>query len=136
VSANRGSNYSRIGAVDNRIVYGMPALPGVATFAHIHARGLHLSPRNDTSRVFCLCWHHHQGCCDRGYISTMELLQVEEIWIQNKRRSQPHPRDVALMKRAENGEVVRQCAGMERWDARRPVANLNFSPQTHQVSLF
>jgi hypothetical protein len=136
VSANRGSQLRRIGAVDNCIVCGMPALPGVATFAHIHARDLHLSPRNDPSRVFCLCWHHHHGCYDQGYISTMELLQAEEIWIQNKRRPQPHPRDVALMKRVEDGEVVRQCAWTERRDSRRRVANLDFSPQAHQVSLF
>jgi hypothetical protein len=66
----------------------------------------------------------------------MELLQAEEIWIQNKRRPQPHPRDVALVKRVENGEVVRQCARTERRDARRQVANLDFSPQAQQVSLF
>jgi hypothetical protein len=40
----------------------------------------------------------------------MQLLQAEEIWIQNKRRPKPHPRDVALMKQVKNGEVVRQCA--------------------------
>jgi hypothetical protein len=136
VSANRGSQLRRIGAVDNCIVCGMPGLPGVLTFAHIHRRDLHLSPQNDPMRVFCLCGHHHHGCYDQGYISTMELLQAEEIWSQNKRRAKPHPTDVALMKRVKNGEVVRQCAWTERRDARRTVVNPDFSPQAHQVSLF
>jgi hypothetical protein len=114
----------------------MPELPGVLTFAHIHQRDLHLSPRNDPTRVFCLCWHHHHGGYDQGYISTIELLRAEEIWLQNKRRPQPHPRDVALMKRVKNGEVARQCVWTERRDARPGGANPDFSPQTHQVSLF
>jgi hypothetical protein len=105
-------------------------------FAHIHRRDLHLSLRNDPTRVFCLCGHHHHGGYDQGYISTIELLRAEEIWISNKSRPKPHPRDVALMKRVENSEVVRQCAWTEWRDTRRPVANPESSPQAHQVSLF
>ena len=136
VSGSPGGQLRRLGVTDACIVCGMPALPGVATSAHIHARDLHLSPRNDPSGVFCLVWHHHHGGYDQGYISTMELLQAEEIWTQNKRRPQPHPHDVALMKRAENGEVVRQCAWTERRDPRRAVANSDSSPQAYQGSFF
>jgi hypothetical protein len=76
-------------------------LPGVLTFAHIHIQDLALLPVSDASRVFCLCWHHHHGCYDQGYISTLELLQAEEIWIQNRRRPKPHPRDIAMMRRVK-----------------------------------
>jgi hypothetical protein len=86
VCAKRGSQLRRIGATDHCIVCGMPALPGVAAFAHIHMRDLVLSPAGDPTRVFCLRWHHHHGCYDQGYISTMKLLQAEAIWIENKRR--------------------------------------------------
>jgi hypothetical protein len=41
-----------------------------------------LSPRHDPTRGFRLCWHHHHGCYDQGYISTMNLLKVEDIWIE------------------------------------------------------
>jgi hypothetical protein len=133
---SRGGQLRRLGATDAGIVCGMPGLPGVLTFAHIHARDLHLSPRNDPSRVFCLCWHHHHGCYDQGYLSTIELLRGEEIRIANKRPAEPHPRDVALMKRVENGELVRQCAWTERRDGRRAVANSDFSQQAWQESLF
>jgi hypothetical protein len=51
VSANRGSQLRRIGATDHCVVCGMPALPGVAAFAHIHMRDLTLSPAGDPSRV-------------------------------------------------------------------------------------
>ena len=90
------------------------------TFAHIHQCDSPSSPRNDPTRVSCLCWHHHHGYYDQGYISTMELRQAEEIWIQNKRRPKPHPRDVALMKRVAKGEVVRQFAWTERRNAWSP----------------
>jgi hypothetical protein len=136
VSANGRSQLRRLGATGACIVCGMPGLPGVLTFAHIHLRDLQLSPRNDPTRVFCLCWQHHHGGYDQGYISTIELLWAEEIWIQNKRRPKPHPRDIALMKRVVNGEVVRQCAWTERRGARRADTNLDFSSQAHQVSLF
>jgi hypothetical protein len=58
----------------------MPALPTVTAFSHIHMRDLHLSPSQDATRVFRLSWHHHDGCYDQGYISTIELLRAEEIW--------------------------------------------------------
>ena len=73
VSDKRGSQLRRIDATEACIVCGMPALPGVAAFAHIHMRDLILSPACDRTRVFCLCWHHHHGCYDQGYISTIEL---------------------------------------------------------------
>jgi hypothetical protein len=84
VPANRGSQLRRIGAADHCIVCGMPALPGVTPFAHIHMRDLHLSPHQHATRVFCLCWHHHHGCYDQGYISTLDLLRAEEVWIENR----------------------------------------------------
>ena len=49
----KGEELRRRGATDNCIVCGIPALPGVMTFAHIHARDLDLSPGKDYSRV-CL----------------------------------------------------------------------------------
>jgi hypothetical protein len=112
--AKRGSQLRRIGAMDHRVVCGMPPLPGVTAFAHIHMRDQHLSPCNDATRVFCLCWHHHHGCYDQGYISTVELLRAEQTWIENQRRPKPHPRDVALMKRVKAGVVDRRCVWTER----------------------
>jgi hypothetical protein len=123
VSANRGSQLRRIGATDHCIVCGMPALPGVTAFARIHMRDLHLSPRQDATRVFHLCWHHHHGCYDQGYISTLELLRAEEIWIENQRRPKPHPRDVALMKLVKAGVVDRHCVWTERRVARKAVVS-------------
>jgi hypothetical protein len=113
-SANRGAQLRRIGATDHCIVCGMPALPGVTAFAHIHMRDLHLSPCRDPTRVFCLCWHHHHGCYDQGYISTLELLRAEETWIENRRRPKPHQRDIAMMKRINDGDIVRRCAWTEK----------------------
>jgi hypothetical protein len=92
-SGSRGSQLRRRVAIEACIVSGMPTLPGTTAFAHIHGRDLHLAPCNDSTRVFCLCWHHHHGCYDQSYISTVALLQAEEIWIQNKRRPKPHQRD-------------------------------------------
>jgi hypothetical protein len=98
---NQGPELQRAGATAHCIVCGIPDLPGVLTFAHIHIQDLALLPVSDASRVFCLCWHHHHGCYDQGYISTLELLQAEEIWIQNRRRPKPHPRDIAMMRRVK-----------------------------------
>ena len=120
VSANRGSQLRRIGATDNCILCGIPALPGVVAFAHIHMRDLELSPAMDPTRVFCLCWHHHHGCSDQGYISTIELLEAEAIWIEGKRRPKPHARDTILMKRVQGGTVVRHCVWTEKRAERRP----------------
>jgi hypothetical protein len=118
-SAKRGSQLRRRGAIEACVFCGIPALPGTTAFAHIHRHDLHLSPYNDSTRVFCLCWHHHHGCYDQGYIATIELLRAEEIWIQNKRRPKPHPRDIAMMKRIEEREIVRQCAWTEKRVERR-----------------
>jgi hypothetical protein len=114
VSTGRSSQLRRVGATNNCIVCGMPALPGVLALGHIHIRDLHLSVPRDATRVFCLCWHHHHGCYDQGYISTAELLKAEEIWIENKRRPKPHPRDLALMKRVSDGKVFRRCVWTEK----------------------
>jgi hypothetical protein len=102
----------------------MPALPGVTAFAHIHMRDLHLSPQQDPTRVFRLRWHHHLGCYDQGYISTLELLRAEAIWIENQRRPKPHPRDVALMKRVMSGAINRYCVWTERRVERKAVVGL------------
>jgi len=69
----------RVGTTNHCIVCGMPDLPAVLAFAHIHFDDLHLSPRNDPTRVFRLCWHHHHGCYDQGYISTVELLETRRL---------------------------------------------------------
>jgi hypothetical protein len=114
----------RIGATDNCIVCGMPAWPGVLSFAHIHMRDLDLSPRKDPTRVFCLCWHHHHGCYDQGYISTSELLEAEMVWIENGQRPEPHPRDVALMQRVAAGEVPHICI----WNEERVERHPTFEP--------
>jgi hypothetical protein len=124
VPAKRGSQLRRIGATEACIVCGMPALPGVTAFAHIHMRDRHLSPCNDATRVFCLCWHHHHGCYDQGYISTVELLRAEAIWIENKGRPKPHSRDSAMMKGVKGGEQLRNCV----WTKRRAVRSATFDP--------
>jgi hypothetical protein len=104
----------------------MPGLPGVTAFAHIHVRDRHLSPCNDATRVFCLCWHHHHGCYDQGYISTVELLRAEWTWIENNRRPKPHSRDIALMKGVKAGERLRHCV----WTEERAVRNPEFDPHS------
>jgi hypothetical protein len=114
----------RVGATENCIVCGMPDLPGVLSFAHIHMRCLDLSPCRDPTRVFCLCWHHHHGCYDQGYISTRELLEAELVWIENKKRPEPHLRDIALMQRVFSGEVRRVCVWTERKVGRHPTFGL------------
>jgi hypothetical protein len=131
-TANRGSQLRRRGATEACIVCGIPALPGTTAFAHIHRHDLHLSPCNDPTRVFCLCWHHHHGCYDQGYIATIELLKAEEIWIENKRRPKPHPRDIAMMKRIEDRDIVRQCAWTERRVDRRPTFHPGYRMPSHR----
>jgi len=131
VPVNRGSQLRRVGATEACIVCGMPRLPGVTAFAHIHMRDLHLSPCNDATRVFCLCWQHHHGCYDQGYISTVELLRAEAIWIENKRRPKPHSRDIALMKGVKAGERLRHCV----WTEERAVRTPEFDPD-YGVSLY
>jgi uncharacterized protein Usg len=68
VSGNRGQELRRVDATEACIVCGMPDLPGVLTFAHIHMRDLHLAPDYDPRRVFYLYWHHHHGCYDLNRI--------------------------------------------------------------------
>jgi hypothetical protein len=111
---NQGWELRRIGAIDACIICGMPNLPGAVTFAHIHTRDLAFLPNRDPTRVFCLCWQHHHAGYDQGYISTVELLEAEDVWIANERRPTPHPRDIALMKRVEAGEVRRCCVWSEK----------------------
>jgi hypothetical protein len=103
----------RVGATDHCIICGIPGLPGVVAFAHIHMRDLHLSPKSDPTRVFCLCWLHHHGCYDQGYISTIELLEAEAVWVANKERPQPHARDSQLMQKVAAGIVTRHCVWTE-----------------------
>jgi len=124
--ANRGAQLRRLGATDHCIFCGIPALPGVTAFAQIHRRDLRLSPRWDATRVFCLCWHHHHGCYDQGYISTLGLLRAEEIWIENQRRPKPHIRDIALMKRVKSGAIDRRCAWTERRVARQAIFSRDY----------
>ena len=121
VSAGRASQLRRVGATEACIVCGMPALPGVTAFAHIHMRDLVLSPLGDPTRVFCLCWHHHHGCYDQGHISIFELLQAENAWIENRQRPKPHPRDIAFMMRVMTGEVARRCIWTEKRAKRRAI---------------
>jgi hypothetical protein len=127
-AANRGPQLRRRGATEACIVCGIPALPGTTAFAHIHWRDVHLSPRSDPTRVFCLCWHHHHGCYDQGYIITIGLLRAEEVWVENKRRPKPHRRDIAMMKRVSNGDVTRQCAWTEKRLERRPIFYPSYPP--------
>jgi hypothetical protein len=63
---------------------------------------------------------------DLCYISTLELLRAEEIWIENQRRPKPHPRDVDLMKRVKAGVVDRRCVWTERRVARRAVVSPDY----------
>ena len=96
----------RVGAVEACIFCGMPNLPGTLTWAHIHERDLALAPGSDRRRVFRLCWQHHHGGYDQGYLTTPELLGAEEAWIADPaNRPRPHPRDIALMRRVAAGEV-------------------------------
>ena len=119
-AANRGPQLRRRGATEACIVCGIPALPGTTAFAHIHWRDIHLSPCSDPTRVFCLCWHHHHGCYDQGYLTTIDLLRAEEVWVENRRRPKPHRRDVALMQKVINGDVARRCTWIERRLERQP----------------
>jgi hypothetical protein len=48
---------------------------------------------------------------DLCYISTLELLRAEEIWIENQRRPKPHPRDVALTKRVNPARSIGVASG-------------------------
>lgn len=118
--ASHGSHLRRIGATDHCIVCGILDLPGVLAFAHIHIHDLALSPDGDPSRVF----------------STVVLLQAEDVWIQNRRRPKPHPRDIAMMKRVKDGDAVRQCVWNEKRVNRRAVVNPESPPLSFQVPLF
>jgi hypothetical protein len=115
-------------------------LRGVVAFAHIHMRDLDWSPRGDPTRVFCLCWHHHHGCYDQGYISTRQLLEAEMAWIENKRRPEPHQRDVQLMRRVQTGEVRRICDWTEvkgkrlpTFEPIRPASDIRRSVTAHKA---
>jgi hypothetical protein len=108
----------------------------VLAFGHIHMRDLHLSPDGDEQRVFRLCWHHHHGCYDQGYISTAELLRAESVWSENKHRPEPHPRDVMWMKRAIAGEVVRHCVWREQRAVRRATFDTERYARFTQISMF
>jgi hypothetical protein len=78
-------------------------LPDWLTFAHIHKEDLHLSD-GDPTRVFRLCWNHHNGSYRQYRISTEELLECERVWIEEPaRRPQPPPRDVELLQRPQLG---------------------------------
>jgi hypothetical protein len=131
---SKGWELQRVGATDGCIVCGLPPLPGVLTFAHIHMRDLHLSPGNDPTRVFSLCWHHHHGCYDQGYISTFELLEAEEVWLENRRRPKPHRREIELMRRVTAGEVDRNCVWAQRRSDRAPT--FQRPPIATQIRLF
>src|SRR4051812_44937715 len=56
----------RVGATSHCIICGMPDVPGVLSFAHIHRRDAGFSPHGDERRVFRLCWHHHHGGYDQN----------------------------------------------------------------------
>jgi hypothetical protein len=79
-SGSHGQELFRLGATSHCIVCGMPDIPGVLSFAHIHRRDTHLSPYGDERRVFRLCWGHHHGGYDQNWISTEELLEAEAVW--------------------------------------------------------
>lgn len=125
VRAHKGSQLRRVGATENCIICGIPEVPGVVAFAHIHMRDLHLSPMRDPTRVFCLCWLHHHGFYDQGYISTMQLLEAEATWVENRRRPRPHSRDLALIRRIQAGELKRDCAWTKSRVQRIPVFPAN-----------
>ncbi len=122
----------RVGAIANCIVCGMPDMKGVLTFAHIHICDLDLSPDADETRVFRLCWHHHHGCYDQGYISTLVLLEAEAVWIENKNRPKPHPRDVKIMRRVEAKEIEQKSV----WGIKKADRRATFSPKSHLGWLF
>jgi hypothetical protein len=100
----------RIGATDACIWCGMPDVGGTLTWAHIHPKDRALASEGDLARVFRLCWQHHHGAYDQGYISTAELIAAEDRWIAGS-RPQPHPRDIELMRRVAGGSIQRDC----RW---------------------
>lgn len=121
MSGNQGLKLRRAGATEACIICGIPALPSLVTFAHIHGRDLDLSPSRDPTRVFCLCWQHHHGCYDQGYISTEELLQAEEAQVAKKRRPKPHTGDLAFIQRINDGAVTRHSVWNEKRIEPRPV---------------
>jgi hypothetical protein len=93
VRTRKGVGRCRRGATTHCIYCG---LPNWLTFAHIHREDLHLSG-GDPTRVFCLCWNHHNGAYRQYRILTEELLEYERIWIEEPaRRPQPPSRDDEL----------------------------------------
>jgi len=67
----------------------------------------------------------------------MELLQAEAIWIENKWRPKPHPRDIVLMRAIKDGEVVRRCVWIEtQLKRRRAASRQHDANESVQVSLF
>jgi hypothetical protein len=120
----------RMGATTHCIVCGLPNVRGVLTFAHIHDEDLHLSPGRNPDGVFCLCWNHHHAVYDQHRISTAELIEREQIWIEHpERRPSPHPRDIEFMQRPSSG-----CVWTENRRRQRVVADDRV--QVRQPTLF
>jgi hypothetical protein len=126
VRGKRGSReLRRSGASEACICCGLPDIPGSLTFAHIHSHDAQLSPRKDPTRVFCLCWTHHHGFYDQGYISTLKLLELERIWIEEpRRRPKPHPRDVEVAQKVTARKLRRNCI----WNQKKPERSATFNP--------
>ena len=117
-SGSHGQELFRLGATSHCIVCGMPNIPGVLSFAHIHRRDTHLSLYGDERRVFRLCWGHHHGGYDQNWISTEELLEAEAVWFADTPKPKPHRRDIAFMQRAAAGGRKHICAWKERREVR------------------
>jgi hypothetical protein len=71
--------------------------------------------------VFCLCWQHHHGLYDQGYVSTDLLLQAEQVWLENKGRPKPHARDTDFIQRINDGAVIRHSVWTDKRIERRPI---------------
>ncbi len=103
----------RSGTTGACVVCGLKILASL-TWAHVHVEDQALV-ENSPDRVFRLCWTHHHGFYDQGYISTVELLDAEDVWITNKERPMPHPRDQDITNKVLSGDLKRR----NRWTENR-----------------
>ena len=104
----------RLGANKACIVCGLD-IPGTLTAAHIHPEDVALTIYG-LDRVFCLCWTHHYGFYDQGYITTSDLLCAEDVWISETNRPVPHARDLMVTKKLQSGQLVRKNRHvLNRW---------------------
>ena len=107
----------RLGANKACIVCGLD-IPGTLTAAHIHPEDVTLTTYG-LERVFCLCWIHHYGFYDQGYITTADLLCAEDVWILGTNRPVPLAHDLMVAEKLQSKQLVRKDRHvLNRWRKR------------------